>query len=302
MKTKKFLRKKLSLWLKSLLLMTGLALLTPDCIFGQAALPFSYDGGGTSLSMGLTASGLGSDYSSSPKMKFDNSSDYLILNFDEAPGALSFDIKWNRSSTTASRFPGTFTLYESDSGSTYTVVQTYNSTSGTALTNAKVVSESFITLKSTTRYIKWEYTNKEDGNIGIGNIRLDKFTPVYTIQYSINGSISIEKSYVREGSAIDNFPIIPTKSDCDGNKVFVGWIEQPISENTDVVPFFITEKYFPEGDKTLYAVFATGNIAEYDEWRAINDVSEVTEGTYVITFEHDDKRGVYFYLPSETIA
>jgi len=51
-------------------------------LWSQAILPFAYDSGnpGTSVT-GLSQSGLGTDYSASPKLKFDNEQDYLILNF-----------------------------------------------------------------------------------------------------------------------------------------------------------------------------------------------------------------------------
>lgn len=61
--------------------------------WGQATLPFSYDLGKPSLTTGLTQNELGSDYSTSPKMKFDDSNDNLILNFNNAPGVLKFDLK-----------------------------------------------------------------------------------------------------------------------------------------------------------------------------------------------------------------
>jgi hypothetical protein len=61
---------------------------------GQATLPFNYDNGIPSTDInGLTQSGLGGDYSTSPHMKFDTSGDYLILNFAGVPGILSFKIK-----------------------------------------------------------------------------------------------------------------------------------------------------------------------------------------------------------------
>ncbi len=141
-------------------------------IFGQASLPFSYDGGnpGTTTT-GLTQTGLGTDYSSSPKMKFDTTGDNLILFFTGSPGTLTFKIKWNQS-TAASRFPGDFTLQESADGTSYTTVQLYNTTNGNALANGSVVTETFTTLLSNTRYLKWIYTSKTNGNIALGAITL----------------------------------------------------------------------------------------------------------------------------------
>lgn len=56
--------------------------------WGQATLPFSYDLGKPTSITGLTHSNLGADYTSSPKMKFDNAGDYLILNFSSQPQTL----------------------------------------------------------------------------------------------------------------------------------------------------------------------------------------------------------------------
>ena len=133
---------------------------------GQATLPFTYDAGNPGVSItGLTQSGLASDYTTSPKMKFDTAGDYLVLNFTGVPGTLSFKIKWNQGAA-ATRFPGDFTLQESSTGITYTTVQLYNTTTGTALPNASTVTESFATLLTTTRYLKWIYSSKTNGNIG----------------------------------------------------------------------------------------------------------------------------------------
>ena len=140
-------------------------------LFSQASLPFSYDLGKPTAVTGLTHTGLGSDYSSSPKMKFDTTDDNLILFFNGVPGTLTFSMKWNQS-TAATRFPGDFTLSESIDGVTYTVVQVYNSTTGTALANGTAVNETFTSLSSSTRYVKWSYTAKSNGNIAIGNINL----------------------------------------------------------------------------------------------------------------------------------
>jgi hypothetical protein len=179
--------------------------------FGQATLPFNYDNGNPSTNItGLSQSGLGSDYSTSPKMKFDTSGDYLILNFSGVPGILSFKIEWNQGST-APRFPGNFTIQESSNGITYTTVQLYNSTTGTTLTNTTTFTEVFSTLSPSTRYIKWIYSQKSNGNIGIGAINLTAgINPVMTISPNtltgftyINGNgPSPEQSFSVSGSSL----------------------------------------------------------------------------------------------------
>jgi hypothetical protein len=165
-----------------------LVLLVSGKSWGQATLPFSYDLGKPSSVTGLTHTGLGTDYSSSPKMKFDTSGDNLILNFSGTPGTLTFKIQWNQS-TSATRFPGDFTLQQSPDGVTYSTVQLYNSTTGTALANGTFVTETVSTLLAATRYIKWIYTTKSNGNIAIGAISLSSASssaPILTADASAN--------------------------------------------------------------------------------------------------------------------
>jgi len=154
------------------MMLLAIIMMASGSVWGQAILPFSYDDGKPATNVtGLTQTGLGSDYTASPKMKFDTAGDNLILFFTGSPGTLSFKIKWNQS-TAATRFPGDFILQESADGSTYTTVQLYNTTNGTALTNGTVVTETFTTLLSTTRYLKWIYTTRNNGNIALGAISL----------------------------------------------------------------------------------------------------------------------------------
>ena len=127
-----------------------------------ATLPFAFDGGKADIATtsGLTQEGLGSDYNSSPKMKFDGTGDWLILHFNEAPGMLTFDIKGNSFSG------GTFTVQTSADGENYADLATYTELGATQ-------NEEFA-LGADVRYIKWVYTEKVNGNVGLGNIVLDK--------------------------------------------------------------------------------------------------------------------------------
>lgn len=125
-------------------------------------LPFAFDGGRADIedTPGLTQSGLGSDYSASPKLKFDGSNDYLILQFNEDAGQLSFDIKGNGFSG------GTFKVQTSADGENYTDLKAY--------TDLDAVATEEIDIKSGVRYIKWIYTEKSSGNVALGNISLEK--------------------------------------------------------------------------------------------------------------------------------
>ena len=131
-----------------------------------ATLPFTFDGGHADIetTAGLTQDGLGSDYSSSPKLKFDDTNDWMILHFNEEPGQFSFVIKG-----TGNPFSGTFTVETSVDGVEYETLATY-----TELGGAETMT--FTTLDADVRYIRWYFTNKVTGcNVGIGDIHLYKY-------------------------------------------------------------------------------------------------------------------------------
>lgn len=145
-----------------------------------AELPFSFNGGRADIENtdGLSQEGLGSDYSTDyTKLKFDSTDDWLLLQFDEKPGTLTFDIKGNSFSG------GTFTVQTSEDDVTYTDLATY-----TELGNTQ--NESFDNLSENVRYIKWIYTNKSSGNVGLGNIALAEYVapqPSITLStYEVN--------------------------------------------------------------------------------------------------------------------
>ena len=125
-----------------------------------AELPFSFDGGKSGVDdvFGLKQYGLGSDYGSSPKLKFDDANDALVLKINENPGMLTFDIKGNGFSG------GTFKVLTSVDGENYLDLTTYTKLGSTQ-------SEKF-DLSADVRYIKWIYTSKSNGNVGLGNIKL----------------------------------------------------------------------------------------------------------------------------------
>ena len=132
-----------------------------------AVLPFEFDGGKADIENtdGLTQEGLGNDYSSSPKLRFDHTGDWLILQFNEAPGTLTFDIKGNSYSQGST---STFSVQASEDGITYTDLTTYTELGATQ-------SETFDNLDEDIRYIRWIYTEKgqtNGGNVALGNIHL----------------------------------------------------------------------------------------------------------------------------------
>jgi len=176
--------------------------------WAQASLPFSYDGGNPGVTIpGLTATSLAADGTSSPKMRLGSTGSSVILNFSGTPGVLSFKIKWIQA-TAAARFPGEFSLQESADGVTYTIVQTYNSTIGTALTSGTTITETFTSLQPTTRYVKWVYNTKTNGNIYIGAINLSAGSLLSVSPKTLNGFTYI---FDRGPSSEQSFVISGTK-------------------------------------------------------------------------------------------
>ncbi len=127
-----------------------------------AELPFNFNGGREDIESknGMSQSGLGTDYNSDLKLKFDNTGDWVVIRFNSEPEKLSYDIKNNSFSG------GTFSVQESADGETYTDVAVYTTIEGTQ-------NEEYILLPN-SRYVKFIYTEKTTGNVGLGNIKITK--------------------------------------------------------------------------------------------------------------------------------
>lgn len=138
--------------------------ITQKATYGTATLPFAFDSGKSDIetTAGLTQNSLSSDYTSSPKLKFDGEGDYLILKINGAAEVLNFDIKGN--GTSENPWAGTFKVQTSADGMTYTDLNTY-----TNLTS-DVLHESLDNVPSSARYIKWIYITKTTGNVALGRI------------------------------------------------------------------------------------------------------------------------------------
>ena len=147
-----------------------------------ATLPFTFTGGKSDIetTVGLTQSGLGSDYgtSSNPtsaNLKFDSDGDWLVLHLNEAPTSLSYDIQGNGYSE------GIFTVVASADGIDYSNDLMFFS--NTNLTNT-LQTITHVDIASDVRYIKWIFNDKITGNVGLGNIRV-------TTDYDIYGKCTV---------------------------------------------------------------------------------------------------------------
>lgn len=160
-------------FLLSLCLMTLTLLCGGNKAWGQAKLPISsFDDGKSKLPTGFTQKGLASDYSASPKLKFDNTGDYLIVHFDSDPSNFSCLVKQYGTGTSSNKFD----IQYSTDGSTYT---TFNTVTNIGNEATQTVSYDFSSLKG-VRYIKWIYTKKGSGNYGLGKISIEKATSTPT--------------------------------------------------------------------------------------------------------------------------
>ncbi len=277
-------------------------------ISDYATLPFEFDGGKADIegTSGLTQEGLGSDYSSSPKLKFDGTGDWLILHFNEQPGTLTFDIKGNSFSG------GTFTVQTSEDGETYTDLETYTELGSTQ-------SESFDNLGENVRYIKWIYTEKSNGNVALGNITLAKYVePVLVPSITVTPELVEVDAAEHEGTlglAYENLEIsdmndfIVVYFDNQGGSIDdPDWIEVSVAEQDSqigegyVVSYYMLENvgearsaFFKviaaDGEDFVYSNLVTVNQAAYvapvtgDKYVKVASADDLTDGQYLIVYE-----------------
>ena len=267
-------------------------------ISDYATLPFEFDGGKADIegTAGLTQEGLGSDYSSSPKLKFDGTGDWLILHFNERPGTLTFDIKGNSFSG------GTFKVQTSADGVSYSDLETYDT-----FGNNETLEEIFNDLDENVRYIKWIYTNKASGNVGLGNIKLAKYTgPVASITISdatvnipaegAEGTLTVAYENITEIIADVYF------CDAEGEAASYDWIEAEInSENNvdyiidvndgDARTAYMKVYALDDNAEDVYSNLVTINQAAYvapiadGKYVKVSSTADLTSGQYLIVYE-----------------
>ena len=290
-----------------------------------ATLPFEFDDGKNAIEStdGLTQEGLDSDYGSSPKLKFDNTGDWVLLQIDEAPGKLSFDIKGNSFSG------GTFTVQTSKDGETYTNLKSYTELGDTQ-------TETFYNLSSDVRYIKWIYTNKSSGNVGLGNIKLTKYLP-YTL--TINdcdnadiyvfynddqtNSIANSEDMLSNNNVLSNSEILisasakegyvlesVTVTDGNGDKISLNDVEGEegtawtftMPESNVTISCNVKEDV-PHEELTFVKVTSTDELVAGGEYIIIAHYPEDSEGYYAMTTtQNTNNRGADGIYVSEDIA
>ena len=129
----------------------------------QAVLPTSWSFTTTNLPTGWSESGTmfyAASGNTPPAMKFDNTGDYLLINFNSNAGNLTYYLTGN------SFAGGTFTVEESNLGSVWTTLHSH--TSPPSATYAMFTDVPL----ATTRFIRFIYTNKVTGNIGVDDVNI----------------------------------------------------------------------------------------------------------------------------------
>jgi len=160
----------------------------------QTTLPTTWDCSGATPN-GWTLSGT-TFYTGSgnpaPAIRFDNTGDYVDIYFTDDPGPLTYDLTGNSFSG------GTFTILESANGSTWTTLRTITSPPSGTYTpftdNPQL----------TSRYIRFEYTLKVSGNIGVDNITIAVAPAGPNAEINVTDGAS---SIINNGTAIVGSPV-----------------------------------------------------------------------------------------------
>ncbi len=134
-------------------------------------VPFTYTGNASGTITGFTKDGLGTYSDEGTPIKFSGTGNYLIIKFKNAPASISYDVKVNGTWNAANYFD----VMTSNDGIEWTTVKSHTTMTETATT---------FTCLNLGRYVKWIYTIRKGGNVGLGNIRA-------RVEYDVYGTASV---------------------------------------------------------------------------------------------------------------
>lgn len=150
--------------MKKIIIAVLFALVANVNAIAQAVLPTSWSFATTALPTGWTQTGT-AFYSASgstpPACKFDNTGDMVTINFASNPGNLTYYLTGNSFSG------GTFLIQESVGGITWTTLRTITAPPAGTYTLFTDVPA------TASRYIRFNYSNKVSGNIGLDDVNID---------------------------------------------------------------------------------------------------------------------------------
>lgn len=162
-------------------------------------LPYSYNSGRTNMtaSNGWSYTGVGTDYAdATTPIKFDTTGDVATLSIASAPNQVSFYLKGNSFSG------GLFTLLESSDGTAFTTVKAYSNN----ITSSNTLFTEL--LASSTRFIRWLYSTKVSGNVGLGTISLTAAVTGPTITAFAPSTGSVGDTVVISGANFGATPAV----------------------------------------------------------------------------------------------
>jgi hypothetical protein len=141
-----------------------------DPVIAPTTLPVAFGGPWNSLPTGFLRSGLGTPYAGSlgedtgaGSAKFDAAGGQLTISFDAAPQTLSFRLKGNPSTGTATS--GSFVIGQSADGVDFATVRTITNKDNTD----QIFSDS---LAGTSRYVSFRFSDKVSGNLQLDGITI----------------------------------------------------------------------------------------------------------------------------------
>lgn len=202
--------RKATIWGLIILLAAGTA------AFGQASLPTSHTGPWTTLPAGWTKQGTGTyatDYDGGGEgsAKFDSAGDWMKINFNSAPSAVSY---WAKGNSLSGDY--TFKVQESANGTTWTDVAVYGSANPIPDNPAIQRTNN---LSSTTRYVQFIFVTKATGNVGIDGVRVAgpsvptvSFNPNGTTNAPVSNLFAMAVSISPSGAGMQSWSMTPSYS------------------------------------------------------------------------------------------
>ncbi|HTL80695.1 MAG TPA: endonuclease [Bacteroidia bacterium] len=259
-------------------LLTALFSIMIVSMIAQTTLPTSWSFTTTVFPNGWTASG-NTYYSGSgntpPACKFDGTGDWVQIYFSGTPGPLTYYITGNSFSG------GTFDVQESVNGTTWTTLRSYNDVTLPASTYTLETDNP----SATSHYIRFYYTLKVGGNVGLDDVNLDAAPagPQQEINVKFNSATVLTGGNVWFGSPVstmtpENFTI-ENQGTVNTLNISSAVISGPAAADYSVASFPSTVA--ASGTGTLTVNFTPSAVGTRAAILTINN-DDADEGAYVI--------------------
>lgn len=254
-------------------------------------------GGKANLPSSATQKGLGSDYAASQnynnRLKFDSTGDNLVFKLADSPATLSYYLY---SGTNDNKPEGVFTVETSADGENYEALKAYN-TKEIFVDGNNTLNEIHLPLNADVRYIRWTYTSKVAGNIGLGSIYITKQGDATTMPLSISAA-----KYATFFS--DKAIVMP--EGVSGSIVTVDGTQANLSEQYvagDIVPANTPLMLSAEQgtyDAPFTAATNAQNAANLLKGALTNDPITAPTGSLLYIFANDSESGLGFYWQKDS--